>query len=369
MKKISIFLTLALTIVMTSCESHDFYSKCLKYDYCGDIAIVSGIDPCLDDDSTNIIIPATIKYNGKKYRVNKIGDKAFYECNYILSISIPNSVNSIGERAFYLCKGLTSVMIPNSVTTIGEGAFSNCYSLTSVTIPNSVTCIGDYAFSDCIGLTSVTIPNSVTSIGRSAFSGCSDLTSVTIPNSVTSIGKNAFLYCQGLISVIIPNSVTSIGVWAFAGCKSLTSVTIPNSVASIGDDAFRDCTGLSSVTIPNGVKSIGEWAFAGCTSLVIQIPEKFRGELDLSECKEVIYTASKSWLYGTWKCRTPYGTIKVILREDGRMYDSTDERWYSYTIEGNRIIEQCNGYITTYNIDRANERFDCGEPGMWFYKE
>lgn len=79
--------------------------------------------------------------------------------------------------------------------------------------------------------------------------------------------------------------------------------------------------------------------------------------------------SSNSWIYGTWKCRTPYGTIKVILQEDGRMYDSINEGWFSYTIEGNRIIEKCNGYISTYNIDRANERFDCGEPGVWFYKE
>lgn len=78
---------------------------------------------------------------------------------------------------------------------------------------------------------------------------------------------------------------------------------------------------------------------------------------------------SDSWIYGTWKCRTPYGTIEVILREDGRMYNSTEEGWHNYTIEGSRIIEQCDGFISTYNIDRANKRFDCGEPGVWFYKE
>lgn len=75
------------------------------------------------------------------------------------------------------------------------------------------------------------------------------------------------------------------------------------------------------------------------------------------------------WLYGTWKCHTPVGPVVLYIEEDGRMYDSVNEGWYKYTIEGDRIIEQCNGYISTYNIDRANERFDCGEPGVWFYKE
>jgi hypothetical protein len=85
------------------------------------------------------------------------------------------------------------------VTSIGNRAFYNCSSLTSITIPNSVTSIGDYAFAYC-SLTSVTIPNSVTSIGNNAFAYCS-LTSVTIPNSVTSIGDYAFRSCSSLTSI------------------------------------------------------------------------------------------------------------------------------------------------------------------------
>ena len=59
---------------------------------------------------------------------------------------IPNSVTSIGERAFYGCSGLTSLTIPNSVTSIGYDAFESCFNLTSVTIPNSVTSIKSFAF-------------------------------------------------------------------------------------------------------------------------------------------------------------------------------------------------------------------------------
>ncbi len=99
------------------------------------------------------------------------------------------------------------------------------------------------------------------------------------------------------------------------------------------------------------------------------IQQKVEQESDNNQTPTRITVNENEWLYGTWKCKTPYGTIKVILQEDGRMYDSINEGWFSYTIEGNRIIEKCNGYISTYNIDRANERFDCGEPGVWFYKE
>ena len=196
-----------------------------------------------------------------------ICDCAFFCCESLQSITIPNSVKSIGNRAFYECKSLQSITIPNSVTSIGEGAFSTCVSLQSVTIPNSVKSIGNYAFRNCESLQSVTIPNSVTKIGNEAFWGCDSLQSVTIPNSVTSIGNKAFNDCKSLQSITIPNSVKSIGDGAFRECDSLQSITIPNSVTSIGEGAFSTCVSLQSVTIPNSVKSIGNYAFRNCESL------------------------------------------------------------------------------------------------------
>lgn len=61
-----------------------------------------------------------------KEGVTNIGDRAFLDCLYLTSITIPNSVASIGFEAFYNCSNLTSVTIPNSVTSIGVEAFYNC---------------------------------------------------------------------------------------------------------------------------------------------------------------------------------------------------------------------------------------------------
>ena len=156
-------------------------------------------------------------------------------------------MTSIGDSAFYGCNGLTSITIPDGVTSIGSDAFRDCTGLTSITIPAGVTSIGSYAFYGCSGLASITIPDSVTSIGEDAFYGCTGLTSVTIGAGVTSIGSSAFWNCSGLASITIPDSVTSIGSFAFEACTGLTSVTIGEGVTSIGSYAFYNCTGLTEI--------------------------------------------------------------------------------------------------------------------------
>ena len=86
--------------------------------------------------------------------------------------TIRKGVKVIGNNAFWWCDSLTNINIPNSVTNIGYEAFECCRSLTNINIPNSVTYIGYNAFSDCRSLTNINIPNSVTNIGNGAFSKC-----------------------------------------------------------------------------------------------------------------------------------------------------------------------------------------------------
>jgi hypothetical protein len=90
----------------------------------------------------DLIIPATITYEGDVYDVTEIGSYAFENCTSLTSITIPESVTSIGERAFYACSNLTAITIPEGVTSIGYSAFYDCSSLTAITIPEGVTSIG-----------------------------------------------------------------------------------------------------------------------------------------------------------------------------------------------------------------------------------
>ncbi len=240
------------------------------------------IDSCDESASGELEIPDTIE----GYPVTTIGYEAFYGCDNLTGITIPNSVTSISNYAFEFCTNLTGIAIPDSVISIGGYAFAFCTSLTSVFIGSGVTRIGSSAFNYCTNLTSITvsesnesymseddvlfnkeqtslilcqkgksgnyaIPDGVTSIGSYAFGWCVSLTSITIPDSVTSIGSSAFDYCTGLTSITIPDSVTSIGSYAFESCESVTDITLGSGVTSIGNDVFDYCTSLTSIAVSN----------------------------------------------------------------------------------------------------------------------
>ena len=211
----------------------------------------------------SVVIPETVTYNGKTYTVTSIGNKAFYQCSGLTSITFPNSLTSIGDWAFHGCSGLITISIPNSVTSIGNGAFASCRRLTSISIPNSVTSIGEYAFYNCSGLTSITIPNSVTSIGGEAFAWCSRLT------TIDSYINEPFVF----------------GDWAFSGINEEAVLIVPQGTRDAylakgwTEDVFCggvvERTGISSdyatiycpesdLTIPDGIQAFtgvvqGEW--------------------------------------------------------------------------------------------------------------
>lgn len=207
-------------------------SKGLEFESNGDgTCFVTGIGTCTD---TDINIPSV--YNGEK--VTSIGDEAFWRCNSLTSITIPNSVKSIGDRAFFGCDSLTSITIPEGVMFIDAFAFYGCSSLTSIVFPNGITEIARYAFSECSSLIDVCLPNSLRKIGAGAFYGCVSLTSITIPDRVNEIGHFAFAKCDGLTNITIPSRVMTIGECAFSGCSGLTNIAIPKN-AIIGFQAFH----------------------------------------------------------------------------------------------------------------------------------
>ncbi|MBQ2989293.1 MAG: leucine-rich repeat protein [Clostridia bacterium] len=247
---------------------------------------VSGLGICTD---TDIVIP--YEYNGE--RVTGIGERAFWSCDELITITIPATVTDVGEAAFAFCSSLTDIYVNdgNRYFTSENGVLFDkdrkkliCYPIkkteSSYSIPAGVTEIVGYAFAYCSHLTNVTIPDSVTAIGQSAFFDCSSLTKISIPAAVSAIGDSAFAACDQLteisVSEINPSFTSENGILfnktmtkliCYPEGKTESSYTVPDGVTDIGTHAFYDCSSLITVTLPSGVMNIGRWTFAHCNNL------------------------------------------------------------------------------------------------------
>ena len=201
--------------------------------------------------------------------VTTIGNYAFYNCNQLVTASLPDSVTTLYTAAFRNCTALTNVNLPANLGNWGlsDNVFNGCTSLTQITIPSKVKYIQGYAFLNCSALTSVSIPEGVTSIGNSAFKGCSSLTELTLPGSVNTISTSAFADCSALTEIVIPDGVEELLGTAFQNCASLARVSFGSGTKYIRGSTFKGCTSLVEIRFPVSISSLGASAFEGCTGL------------------------------------------------------------------------------------------------------
>lgn len=104
----------------------------------------------------------------------KIGGNAFENASLVRVLRCDGSKTSggsIGEYAFYGCETLGEVDIPNGIYNIQKNCFSSCKNLYSVKMKEGLFSIGDECFSDCDKLKKIVIPDSVLRIGKGFFIG------------------------------------------------------------------------------------------------------------------------------------------------------------------------------------------------------
>ena len=273
-----------------------------------------------------LIIPASVSWNGTTYPVTAIGHHAFTNCLTLTSVVIPEGVTKIDNMAFSGCMSLSSVPLPSTLRNIGYMSFQDCTGLPSVVVPDSVESVGFGAFghvknviyngtlntnnwrpctlngyvegalvfsdsskttlTGCFSsATQVTIPASVTAIGGYAFMDCIHLQTLEVPSTVDTIGTNAFYYVNNVVysgsATGSPWGAKTLGgyvegpfVYADATKTTLTgywgtadSLAIPEGVTAIGTCAFSKALSLSGLRLPSTLTTLGYGAFNYCANL------------------------------------------------------------------------------------------------------
>lgn len=275
-KTISITLTVLSLLVITLFGLFNITASAQTYGYY--TYTVSNGEATITDCNQHISGKAVLPDFLGGYPVTNISSYAFYNCDKITHITIPESVISIGKDAFYYCDSIENVNITNIAAWcnidfentysnplyIAKNLYINDVLATDIIIPEGVKSIGKYAFYNCHSLENIMIPDSITNIGSGAFSGCINLKKVNITdiaawskiNFESSYSNPLYiakhLYINNILAtdIIIPDSVTSISGYAFYNCTNLENIIIPNSVTSIGFSAFSGCNNLKNITLP-----------------------------------------------------------------------------------------------------------------------
>ena len=220
-----------------------------------------------------------------------LGDFAFAWCSSLARVSLRGSkLTAVPDRAFYECEALTRISLPESVTRIGKRAFSHCTSLKSFYHGTELETLGEYAFEGCEAIENLTV--SAPELPRGVFSGCAKLNWFSVSDGVNTIGSESFAH-SGVTSISLPASVTELASDAFRGA-AIERVFVDEENAVFSEVAGSLCSkdgktlllacpgtddeGEPAVTyaVPDGVEVIDSFAFEGRKLSAVTLPESLR---------------------------------------------------------------------------------------------
>ncbi len=224
--------------------------------------------------------------------VTVIGEKAFYNCGTLESITMPASVSNIGKDAFYGCSGLREVRISDVAAYCGI-SFANSYAIpfyyakelyvndilvSDLAVPEGIVNLHSQAFYSCTNITTVSIPATLQT-GVDGLAHCPNLADIALADGnpyyrmhdgiLTDADARTVYFCSRgkMGNVVLPDTAIRIYQYAFSGCSGITAVSFPDGVTSINGYAFQNCTNLENATLPDGLECILIGAFRNCGKL------------------------------------------------------------------------------------------------------
>lgn len=288
--------------------------------FTNDIYTIDGLRYCLDEtnglakfvgfnkstDITSLVIPSTVRRDGKAYAVvgiesgNRYNGYNYYRQEKLVSISLPKTLRYIGNCAFGYFPNMQYLEIPENVTTMGTDIFCESNKLKTLKM-NAVTppMVGSFSGTD---KRKVYVPDGSLHAYRlaSPWNGCvlvgGEGTSVSIDHVAAGelghfiLDKATYLQEVNKLTVVSGNlnnddwntlksmtnlveldisgmAVASIPSYTFDNKWGLEKIVLPKKLETIGYGAFRG-TGLKEIELPENLTTLDSYAFHNCTSLV-----------------------------------------------------------------------------------------------------
>ena len=314
-----------------SIGDNPFYNCVNIENFSGKFASDNGKVLIIDGCLKSFAIGADVREYSIPHNVTQIGRSVFYNCNCIISLTIPSNVEDLADSWYEGLISLRNIYIHNDclhqyfeMRKFPKFAMKWGYNKFGPTIVNDEEInikyfvphmqygnynyinlkqknywdMGDYQIYryDYGDMTVTPKSNEIayTSINQLEFGDSCQLEIIyhqwdkatgrgviafskdikELIGSCASRSKRFFMNIEDIVKIVLPEGISSLGQWCFGCAKKLTSVVIPDSVTSIDKFAFWGCNSLAQITIPKSITSIGQGAFNVCSSLTsITIPD------------------------------------------------------------------------------------------------
>lgn len=262
---IKIFLIMTVTLMSSiSIRAYDFEVDGIRYDITSFTELTVTASSLSESFEGFLNIPSFVDFNGKKLIVKNIGNSFAENNDKISDIVVNDSILTIGDRAFYNCSQINTITL-KGVNNIKSECFKQCTKLSKIEMPVSLNSIGDGAFEKCELLQELLLPEQTKQIGANAFKQCSSLENISLLN-VAYINKNTFSDCVSLRNITLSNNLTYIGSHAFSN-TAIETFIIPDSVTELGESILSDCSNLKSLTIGKGITILSSNPIANCPNI------------------------------------------------------------------------------------------------------
>lgn len=215
-----------------------------------------------------------VNFNG--YKVLKIGDGAFANCEILTQITIPDNYVEMGYDVFK--NSPVTVSYANGNEIVGGAVYNGTVLIKApeaidetFTLRAGTTEIAPYAFAYTTfnNVATFVLDDTVTKIGKGAFMNAN--VKEIVLGQITDIPEYAF-YDSKIERVYIGKNITSIGAYAFDSCENLALVEFTeiddSNLVFVGSNAFAE-TAITSIVMPNGKNGfiMGDLVFAHCENL------------------------------------------------------------------------------------------------------